>query len=57
MGCKGTVVVDRIGVFNPLCGGIEGGTEGSDVVGNVSDVGVCSLAFLVLSSFHHICNC
>ena len=43
-GCKGIVVVGQLGVFVPAYCGIEGGTWGSDVVGNVSD-GVGSLAF------------
>jgi hypothetical protein len=50
LGCEGTVVVGGLGVFNPACGGIEGGTQeggtqGSNVVGNAYDGGVGSLAF------------
>ena len=37
MGYEGIVVVGGLSVFNPACGGIEGGTRVSDVVGNASD--------------------
>ena len=52
-GCKGTILLDGLvvfngglGVLNAACCGIESGTRGSDVVGNASGGKVGLLAFV-----------